>query len=346
MTVLEQTQAKLKAAPRTWLITGVAGFIGSNLLESLLQLNQTVVGLDNFATGHRRNLDQVRQRVRPEQWNRFQLIEGDIRHLAACQQACRGVDIVLHHAALGSVPVSLEDPIQVHEVNVTGTLNMLVAARDQKVSRFLYASSSAIYGDEPTFPKIESAIGQALSPYAVTKHVDELYAEVFARCYGLETVGFRYFNVFGPRQDPMGAYAAVIPLWIAALIRNEPIHINGDGETTRDFCHVSNIVQVNLLAGTTANPNALNRAYNVALGQRTTLNQLFHLLRDKLSPDYPRLRECKPIYREFRPADVRHSQADISFAQKFLGFRPNCDLSEGLDAALSWYKQNVVLQND
>ncbi|HEY2952230.1 MAG TPA: SDR family oxidoreductase [Verrucomicrobiae bacterium] len=342
MTVLEQTKAELKAAPKTWLITGVAGFIGSNLLETLLQLDQTVVGLDNLATGHRKNLDQVRQLAGPDPWRRFTLIEGDLRNLATCQQACRGVDVVLHHAALGSVPVSLEDPIQAHAVNITGALNMLVAARDRRVSRFLYASSSAIYGDEPTIPKIESAIGQALSPYALTKHVDELYAAIFARCYGLETIGFRYFNVFGPRQDPKGAYAAVIPLWIAALIRNEPVYINGDGETTRDFCHVSDIVQVNLLAATTANSLALNRAYNVALGRRTTLNELFRLLRDKLAPDYPHLRDCKPIYREARPGDVRHSQADISLARKFLGFSPSCDMAKGLDSTLSWYQQNVV----
>ena len=341
MTVLEQTEAGLKATPKTWLITGVAGFIGSNLLEALLQLNQTVVGLDNLATGHRQNLDQVCQLVGPDKWRRFTQIDGDIRDLAACQNACRGADVVLHHAALGSVPVSLADPIQAHEVNITGTLNMLVAARDQHVKRFLYASSSAIYGDEPTLPKIETALGQALSPYAVTKQVDELYAEVFACCYGLETIGFRYFNVFGSRQDPKGAYAAVIPLWIAALIKNEPIHINGDGETTRDFCHVRNIVQINLLAATTGNARALNRASNVALGQRTTLNELFFLLRDKLAPAHPHLRDRRPIYREFRPGDVRHSQADISLAQKFLGFSPNCDLAEGLDAALSWYRQNV-----
>ncbi len=342
MTVLEQVKADLKAAPKTWLITGVAGFIGSNLLETLLRLDQTVVGLDSLATGHQRNLDQVRALVTPPQWSRFRYLSGDIRDLAACQSACRGVNYVLHHAALGSVPVSFENPIEAHEVNVTGTLNMLVAARDQKVKRFLYASSSAIYGDDPTLPKVESVIGHALSPYAVTKHADELYAEVFARSYGIETVGFRYFNVFGPRQDPKGAYAAVIPLWIAALIRNEPIYMNGDGETTRDFCHVSNIIQVNLLAATTTNPKALNRAYNVALGQRTTLNELFHLLRDKLAPDYPHLRDRKPVYRDFRAGDVRHSQADISHAQKFLGFNPVCAISEGLDAALDWYKKNVV----
>ena len=278
-----QLQVTLKQAPKTWLVTGVAGFIGSNLLETLLKLDQTVVGLDNFATGHQHNLAEVQGLVSAEQWARFSFIEGDIRNLADCQQACAGVDYVLHQAALGSVPRSINDPILTNSANITGFLNMLVAARDAKVQSFTYAASSSTYGDHPALPKVEANIGNPLSPYAVTKYVNELYADVFARTYGFNCVGLRYFNVFGQRQDPNGAYAAVIPKWTAAMIQGEPVLINGDGETSRDFCFIENTVQANLLAATTDNPAAKNQVYNVAVGDRTTLNDLFTAIQSALA---------------------------------------------------------------
>ncbi len=342
MSSYENLKAQLTATPKTWLVTGVAGFIGSNLLETLLQLGQTVRGLDNLATGHKKNLAEVKAAVTAAQWARFTFVEGDLRQFDVCQRACAGVDYVLHQAALGSVPRSIEDPLTSNEANVTGSLHMLTAARDQNARRFVYASSSAVYGDHPDLPKVEHRIGQPLSPYAVTKLVNELYADVFTRCYGLETVGLRYFNVFGPRQDPDGPYAAVIPKWVAALIKDEPIHINGDGETSRDFCYVANVVQANLLAATSTTPHAANRVYNVALNERTTLNELFHTLRDLLVPDYPHLRDCQPVYRDFRAGDVRHSQADIAEAAKLLGYAPTHRIADGLAAALAWYKRNVV----
>lgn len=329
-------QAQLTVAPRTWLVTGVAGFIGSNLLETLLSLNQRVVGLDNFATGHQRNLDEVQTLVTPEQWARFTFIQGDIRDLADCQRACGGVDYVLHQAALGSVPRSLQDPITTNAANITGFLNMLVAARDAKVKSFTYAASSSTYGDHPGLPKVEDTIGKPLSPYAVTKYVNELYAEVFARSYGFTTIGLRYFNVFGARQDPNGAYAAVIPKWTAALLQGEPVFINGDGETSRDFCFVANAVQANLLAATTANADARNQVYNVAVGDRTTLNTLFTLLRNNLST-HGVATDTKPTYRDFRAGDVRHSQADIGKAQRLLGYAPTHRLAEGVAQAVPWY---------
>jgi UDP-N-acetylglucosamine 4-epimerase len=341
MTAYEQVQNQLAAAPRVWLVTGVAGFIGSNLLEALLRLNQTVVGLDNFATGHRRNLEEVRAAMTPAQWARFTFLEGDIREPQTCQRACRGVDFVLHQAALGSVPRSLADPLTAAQVNVDGTLHMLVAARDARVKRFVYASSSSVYGDHPVLPKVEEEIGRPLSPYAATKLTNEIFADVFARCYQLEVIGLRYFNVFGPRQDPEGPYAAVIPKWIAALLQGEPVPINGDGETSRDFCYVANVAQVNLLAAATLNPKAVNRVYNVALRERTTLNELFRLIRDLLAADHPELRDCQPVYRDFRAGDVRHSLADISLAQQLLGYAPTHRLAEGLQAALGWYKKNA-----
>jgi UDP-N-acetylglucosamine 4-epimerase len=274
MTDYQQIQTRLLTEPRTWLVTGVAGFIGSNLLENLLKLGQRVVGLDNFATGHQRNLDEVQSLVSPAQWANFTFIRGDIRELADCRKACEGVDYVLHQAALGSVPRSLEDPILTNSANIAGFLNMLVAARDATVKSFTYAASSSTYGDHPALPKVEDVIGKPLSPYAVTKYVNELYADVFARCYGFNTIGLRYFNVFGPRQDPNGAYAAVIPKWTASLLKGEEVYINGDGETSRDFCFVANAVQANLLAATVENPDARNQVYNVAVGDRTTLNTL------------------------------------------------------------------------
>ncbi len=338
----ESMAAQLKAAPKTWLVTGVAGFIGSNLLEALLQLDQQVSGLDNFSTGHAKNLAEVKTLVRPEQWARFKFIEGDIRDLATCQRACDGVDYVLHQAALCSVPGSIEDPLSANAINVGGHLNLLLAGRDHDIERLVYASSSAIYGDHPGLPKMESQLGQLLSPYAVTKYVNELYAAVFARSYGVSSIGLRYFNVFGPRQDPDGAYAAVIPKWIAALIKNEPIQINGDGETSRDFCYISNVVQANLLAATASDPAAANKVYNVALNRQTTLNELVALLKEHLAVEFPHVLNCQPVYQSFRPGDVRHSRADISLAERLLGYSPTHGTQEGLQAALSWYKQNIL----
>ena len=331
------THSSLAAAPRTWLVTGVAGFIGSNLLESLLKLDQRVVGLDNFATGFQHNLDQVEAAVGPEQWARFKFIEGDICSLETCRAACSGVDVVLHEAALGSVPRSIDDPITSHASNVTGFLNMLVAARDAKVKRFVYAASSAAYGDHPGLPKVEDTIGRPLSPYGAGKYMNELYADTFGRCYGMETVGLRYFNVFGPRQDPDGAYAAVIPKWIAAMLRSETVYINGDGETARDFCYIENVVQANLLAGTVANPEAVNQVYNVALGEQTSLNQLFKSLRELLKKGDASFDCPPPVHRDFRAGDVRFSLADIDKAKANLGFRPTCRVHDGLERAIDWY---------
>ena len=321
----------------TWLVTGVAGFIGSNLLEALLKLNQKVVGLDNFSTGYRHNLEQVKSLVTPDQWRNFTFIEGDIRNLEQCRSACQGIDYVLHQAALGSVPRSIADPLLTNENNITGFINMLVASRDAGVKRFVYAASSSTYGDHPGLPKMEDVIGKPLSPYAVTKYVNELYADVFARCYGFKTIGLRYFNIFGPRQDPEGAYAAVIPKWIANLIKNEPVYINGDGETSRDFCYIDNAVQANLLAAATENPEALNQVYNVAVNERTTLNQLFELIRSLLEPHFPYLKDSAPIYRDFRVGDVRHSLADIGKAKTLLGYVPTHRIGEGLQVAMNWY---------
>jgi UDP-N-acetylglucosamine 4-epimerase len=337
MTRYEQLRQQLPLAPRTWLVTGVAGFIGSHLLQALLRLDQTVVGLDNFATGHRRNLDEVQSLVSPAQWARFRFEEGDIRDPATCQRACQGVDHVLHQAALGSVPRSLADPLTTNAANITGFLNMLVAARDAKVQSFTYAASSSTYGDHPALPKVEEHIGKPLSPYAVTKYVNELYADVFARCYGFRTIGLRYFNVFGPRQDPNGAYAAVVPKWVASMIRNEPVYINGDGETSRDFCFIDNVVQANLLAATTQDPEATNQVYNIAVGDRTTLNQLFEAIRSLLAPKLPHLAGFTPTYRDFRPGDVRHSLADIGKARKQLGYEPTHRIGAGLAEAMDWY---------
>jgi UDP-N-acetylglucosamine 4-epimerase len=301
-----------------------------------------VVGLDNYATGSRENLDQVRERVGADRWKHFLKIDGDIRDLDTCRRASHGVDFILHQAALGSVPRSLANPGDSHAPNVTGFVNMLVAARDSGVKRFVYASSSSVYGDHPALPKVEDAIGRCLSPYAATKRANELYAEVFGRCYGLATLGLRYFNVFGPRQDPNGPYAAVIPRWIATMILNQPIAINGDGQTSRDFCYVANVVQANLLAATVHKPQAINQVYNIALSARTSLNQLFDLLRDQLLPWYPPLRTCRPLYRDFRPGDVRHSEADISKAKRLLGYRPSHTVEQGLAEALDWYRQHLV----
>jgi UDP-N-acetylglucosamine/UDP-N-acetylgalactosamine 4-epimerase len=390
MTAYEQLLQDLPKAPKTWLVTGVAGFIGSNLLETLLKLDQRVVGLDNFATGHQRNLDEVQTLVTPAQWANFHFIQGDIRKLEDCQKAmtfrhcderskdsrhCEErsdaaiqsadtgtpVDYVLHQAALGSVPRSLADPIATNETNITGFLNMLVAARDAKVKSFTYAASSSTYGDHPALPKVEENIGNPLSPYAVTKYVNELYASVFARSYGFNTIGLRYFNVFGPRQDPNGAYAAVIPKWTDALIKGEPIYINGDGETSRDFCFVANAVQANILAARVATLHSviasearqsmlaelpLNQVYNVAVGDRTTLNQLFAMLCDNLvelvveNEARQSIATSQPVYRDFRDGDVRHSQADVGKAQRLLGFIPTHSIEQGISKAIPWYLAN------
>ena len=328
----------LRGTRLRWLVTGSAGFIGSHLVEALLEVGQEVTGLDNFATGHRHNLDQVRDAVGKDAWRRHTLIEADIVDFAACQRACEHVDIVLHEAALGSVPRSLADPLRTHAANVTGFLNMLVAARDAGVKRFVYAASSSTYGDHPGLPKVEDSIGRPLSPYAATKLVDELYAEVFGRCYGLSTIGLRYFNVFGSRQDPEGAYAAVIPRWVDAMLSGAPISIHGDGETTRDFCHVANVVQANLLAALTASPAACGQVYNVAIGGRTSLNELFCTLRDLVLQLHPGLAIAPPRHGSPRAGDVRHSQADIGKARQLLGFEPTHDLRSGLREALPWYE--------
>ncbi len=334
--VLEQIQK----TPHTWLITGVAGFIGSNLLEHLLKYNQRVVGLDNFMTGYQKNLDMVQGIVGEQVWKNFTFIEGDIRNLDTCKQACAGVQYVLHQAAMGSVPRSINDPILTNECNINGFLNMLVAGREAQVQNFVYAASSSTYGDSPTLPKVEDVIGAPLSPYAVTKYVNELYADVFYRCYAFNSIGLRYFNVFGRRQDPDGAYAAVIPQWFSALLNMKDVYINGDGETSRDFCYIDNVVQINILSAL-ATGDACNKVYNVAYGERTTLNELFELVQAEVKVQKPSTVDSKPIYRDFRAGDVRHSLADISRAQSLLGYQPVYDVREGLSLAGKWYFDNV-----
>jgi len=364
MRSIESLKQDLLLLPKTWLVTGVAGFIGSNLLEALLKLNQYVVGLDNFSTGHKRNLDEVKSLVTPAQWGNFHFINGDIRNLHDCGRAMYfspasldedgwsnaenyrhsaslsgrwPVDFVLHQAALGSVPRSIKDPIATNENNISGFLNILVAARDASVKRVVYAASSSTYGDHPDLPKVESKIGRPLSPYAVTKLVNELYANIFFETYGLQSIGLRYFNVFGRRQDPDGAYAAVIPKWISAMISNKPVYINGDGETSRDFCFVENAIQANLLAAMTVNTEAINQVFNVAVGERTSLNQLFSHLRDRLSVRFDHLREVQPIYKDFRAGDVRHSLADIEKARRLLCYEPTHNISAGIVEVLAWH---------
>ena len=340
MNQYQQVCANLQATPKTWLVTGVAGFIGSNLLETLLKLNQTVVGLDNFATGHQHNLDEVHSLVTAEQWAKFSFIEGDIRQFADCQKACAGVDYVLHEAALGSVPRSIADPITTNETNISGFLNMLTAARDAGVASFTYAASSSTYGDHPALPKVEENIGKPLSPYAVTKYVNELYADVFAKTYGFKTIGLRYFNVFGQRQDPKGAYAAVIPKWTSSMIAGEDVFINGDGETSRDFCFIQNVVQANILAATTQSDEAKNQVYNVAVGDRTTLNELYRAIQAALATNDVNF-ERDPVYREFRAGDVRHSQASIAKIEQGLGYAPQFKIAEGIQLAMRWYVNNL-----
>ncbi|EHY9871114.1 Vi polysaccharide biosynthesis UDP-N-acetylglucosaminuronic acid C-4 epimerase TviC [Vibrio vulnificus] len=335
MTKYQQIQQELIESPKTWLVTGVAGFIGSNLLEKLLKLDQTVVGLDNFATGHQHNLDEVQSLVTAEQWQRFTFIEGDIRDYPSCEQAVTGVDYVLHQAALGSVPRSIADPLTTNAANITGFLNMLQAAKEAQVKSFTYAASSSTYGDHPALPKVEENIGKPLSPYAVTKYVNEVYASVYARTYGFKATGLRYFNVFGRRQDPNGAYAAVIPKWTSAMINNENIFINGDGETSRDFCYIENVVQMNVLAAT-GSDDALGEVYNCAVGDRTTLNSLFEIIKKELTNNGV-LYSSDVQYRSFRTGDVRHSQADISKSENKLGYQPEYDISKGVSKTMGWY---------
>ena len=336
-TTYESAMEGLRSQPRRWLVTGAAGFIGSGLVLELLANGQTVIGLDNFATGRRANLEDVRARLGEEDWKRFALLEGDIRSLDACRRACSEAELVLHQAALGSVPRSIADPVASHESNVNGTLNMLLAARDAGAERFVFASSSSVYGDEPNLPKLEARTGRPLSPYAVTKATGERYVEVFRHTYGLPVVSLRYFNVFGPRQDPEGPYAAVIPRWIAALLQGRPVQIFGDGETSRDFCYVANAIQANVLAATTREDAALGETFNVAVGERATLNELFALLRERLARHSPDIGNALPEYGDFRPGDVRHSLADVSKAARLLGYRPTHTLRAGLDEAMDWY---------
>jgi len=341
MLKIDDIKSQLILSPKKWLVTGVAGFIGSNLLEELLDLDQTVVGLDNFSTGKKQNLEEVKEKVGDVKWKRFRFLEADIRNLDDCLNACDGINYILHQAALGSVPRSIDDPIRTNQSNIDGFLNILVAAKDSKVTKFVYAASSSTYGDHQELPKIEDRIGRPLSPYAVTKYVNELYADVFSKIYGIETIGLRYFNVFGKRQDPNGAYAAVMPKWFSALIKGQDVYINGDGETSRDFCYIDNCVQANLLSACTSNKNAVNQVYNVAYGARTTLNELYSYIRDRVAGFYPESKNIKPTYRDFRPGDVRHSLADISKAKTLLGYEPQYSVQAGLDTAAKWYMKHL-----
>ena len=346
MSKYEELQKYLKNNQRTWLITGVAGFIGSNLLEKLLILNQKVIGLDNFDTGYQHNIEQAikdaNKATSKDLNSNFKFINGDIRVLKDCQKACHGVDYVLHQAALGSVPRSIEDPINTNSANISGFLNMLVASNDANIKRFVYAASSSTYGDHPSLPKIEDEIGNPLSPYAVTKLVNELYAGVFAKSYGFKTIGLRYFNIFGKRQDPNGAYAAVIPKWISDMLNKKDVFINGDGETSRDFCYVDNTVQANLLAATTDNDSAINQVYNVALNDRTSLNTLYKMIQERLTQRSVSIEHKNPIYRDFRVGDVKHSQASINKAKKRLKYQPTHSISQGLDEAMDWYVESLT----
>ena len=336
MSRIAQVETELRARPRTWLVTGCAGFIGSNLVEHLLRLGQRVRGLDNFSTGHAANLHDVREAVGAEAARRFDFIEGDLRDLDTCRRACDGVDLVLHQAAMGSVPRSLKDPLTTHQVNVDGTVHVLLAAKEAKVQRLVYASSSSVYGDEPALPKVEDRVGRPLSPYAVSKKVNELYARIFFDSFQLPTVGLRYFNVFGRRQDPNGPYAAVIPRWVSALLKGEPCVIFGDGETSRDFCFVENVVQANLLAAVSP-PEAAGEVFNVAYSARTTLKELFGLLRERLAARAPEVAKAEVRFEPFRDGDIRHSHADISKAQRLLGYAPAFTVAQGLDATMDWY---------
>jgi UDP-N-acetylglucosamine/UDP-N-acetylgalactosamine 4-epimerase len=338
---LKDVERRLRERPRRWLVTGVAGFIGSNLLQALLEMDQQVTGLDDLSTGKRANLDEVRRLVGTERYGRFRFLEADVSSDEACRAAVEGVAVVLHQAALGSVPRSVEAPLDSNRANVTGHLALLDAARRAGVPRFVYASSSSVYGDSPRMPKVEEDVGNPISPYAVTKMANELYATCYGHLHGMETVGLRYFNVFGPRQDPDGAYAAVIPRWIASMLRGQEVRINGSGETSRDFCFVRNVVQANLLAATTERKEALNQAYNVAVGRRSTLLELFEALRSRLGARHPRIAELRPVHGPFRAGDVLHSLADVGKARRLLGYEPTHTLEQGLDEALDWYEKDL-----
>ncbi|HEX8295295.1 MAG TPA: NAD-dependent epimerase/dehydratase family protein [Chthoniobacteraceae bacterium] len=336
MTAYQILQQELRAEPRTWLITGVAGFIGSHLLEALLQLDQRAIGLDNFSTGSPRTLADVAERVGPEAWTRFVFHRGTVAEIGLCREASNHVDYVLHHAGFVSVPLSIEDPIGCHDINVNGTLNLLVAARDNRVRRVVYASSSAVYGDDERLPKMEEQTGRALSPYGASKQVNELQARLFHDCYGLPTIGLRYFNVFGPRQNPTGGYAAVIPQWITALLRGSECRIHGDGSITRDFCPVANVVQANLLAATTRNQDAAGDVFNVALGARTTLVELYALLAEKIAQITGRSVPAA-VHGPVRPGDITHSGAEIGKIVRELGFAPEVGMEAGLEETARWY---------
>jgi UDP-N-acetylglucosamine/UDP-N-acetylgalactosamine 4-epimerase len=338
MLVYENLKKHLTKSQHVWLITGVAGFIGSNLMQALLELNQKVIGLDDFSTGHQKNIDDVLATTDASKKQNFTFFEGDIRSLDVCRKAIKNVDYVLHQAALGSVPRSIKTPELTNAVNVDGFVNMLIAAKDAKVKRFVYASSSSVYGDSPILPKVETHIGNPLSPYAVSKYTNELYAKVFSRCYDLGVIGLRYFNVFGARQDPNGAYAAVIPRWVAAMLNKENVLIYGDGETTRDFCYIDNVVQANLLAATALNEDAINQAYNIAVGDQTSLNKLFRMIGDNLGISS----DVQPVYRDFREGDVMHSLADISKAKALLGYEPAYKIADGLKIAMGWYNSKFT----
>ena len=338
----EELSARVRAGRRRWLVTGAAGFIGSHLVEHLLRLDQEVIGLDNFSTGKRENLELVRQAVGETRWKSLRFVEGDIRALDTCNAACASVDVVLHQAGLGSVPRSIDKPLRTHDSNVNGFLNILLAARDAGAERLVYASSSAVYGDHPALPKIESELGRAMSPYGLSKRINELYADVFSACYGFGSIGLRYFNVFGPRQDPDGPYASVIPAWLGALLRGETAYVNGDGSAARDYCHVDNVVQANLLAATVEDPQALGQAYNVAVGEQTTLNELFEIMRDQLAERLPHLRNARAVHRGPRRGDMLLSRADIGKAARLLGYRPVFDLRSGLAQTIDWYIKNLA----
>ncbi len=337
----EAIKEELKANPKKWLVTGCAGFIGSNLVETLLGLDQTVVGLDNFSTGYQHNLDDIEKNVTAEQWKGFNFIKGDIRNLEDCNKALNGIDFVLHQAALGSVPRSIDNPINTNDSNVTGFLNILTSAKDNGVKRFVYASSSSVYGDSQELPKVESRTGNLLSPYAVTKMVNELYAGVFYKTYGLQTIGLRYFNVFGKRQDPDGAYAAVIPKWVGSLLKNEDVYINGDGETSRDFTYIKNVVQANILAATSTNEQSFGEAFNTAIGGRETLNNLYQAINEGLAKNLSDFEMKKAIYRDFRAGDIRHSNANIAKMKQLLGYVPTHSLEAGLEESISWYINDI-----
>jgi UDP-N-acetylglucosamine 4-epimerase len=346
VTTYDDAQQRIRSRSRTWLVTGVAGFIGSHLAENLLRLDQTVVGLDNFSTGKRENLAHIKAAVGAERGRRFRFVEGDIRSLETCRAACRGVEAVLHQAALGSVPRSIDDPVASTESNVNGFLNMLVAARDEGIGRFVYASSSAVYGDDPVLPKVEGRMGRAMSPYGLTKHIDELYAGVFDACYGFRSIGLRYFNVFGPRQDPFGAYPSVIPAWIGALLTGETAYVNGDGTASRDFCYVDHVVQANLLAATVEDKAAQNQAYNVGHGEQTTLNDLFEIIRGLVAGRLPHLRSVRAVHREPRRGDLQHSRADIGKARRLLGYQPELRIAPALEKTIAWYAANLPVAQE